>query len=252
MGKLAGRTAIVTGAGGGIGSAIAKLLSREEARVACLDIDGEQVSRTVVEMKQSDHQAIACVCDVADADAVDAAVATVSEAFGSIHILVNCAATITPMGPIVELAEEDWDHALGVNLKSVFLLCKRVIPEIARAGGGSIVNLASNFGHVGLAGRAAYCASKGGVISFTRCLALDHARDNIRVNSISPGSVETPRGAKQYGSIERMREIRGPLHPIGRIGKPEEVAAAALFLVCDDAAFMTGADIVVDGGYIAR
>jgi NAD(P)-dependent dehydrogenase (short-subunit alcohol dehydrogenase family) len=134
----------------------------------------------------------------------------------------------------------------------VFLMCKHVIPSMIAAGGGAIVILASNFGHVSLPGRTAYSATKGGLLSMTRALALDHAAENIRVNSISPGSIETDRGRRQYGSIERMRQERAHLHPIGRMGLPEEVAAAALFLTSSESSFMTGADMLIDGGYTAR
>jgi NAD(P)-dependent dehydrogenase (short-subunit alcohol dehydrogenase family) len=120
------------------------------------------------------------------------------------------------------------------------------------AGGGAIVIIASNFGHVSLPGRTAYSATKGGLLSLTRALALDHIGQNIRVNSISPGSIETDRGRRQYGSIERMRQERAHLHPIGRMGLPEEVAYAALFLACHESSFMTGADMLIDGGYTAR
>ena len=252
MPKLDGKTAIITGAGGGIGGAIARLYAAEGARVACVDVDAEEAARTVREIEANGGTAIACVNDVSRATDVAQAVDKIRRAFGAIHILVNSVATLTPRVSVIELSEEDWDRAFAVNVKSVFLMCKHVIPSMIEAGGGAIVILASNFGHVTLPGRTAYSATKGGLLSLTRALALDHVAQNIRVNSISPGSIETDRGRRQYGSIERMREERAHLHPIGRMGRPEEVATAALFLACNESSFMTGADMLIDGGYTAR
>jgi NAD(P)-dependent dehydrogenase (short-subunit alcohol dehydrogenase family) len=252
MAKLQDKTAIITGAGGGIGGAIARLYAAEGARVACVDVDAEGAATTVSDIEAKGGTAVACVADVSRAAEVVKAVRLTLNLFGSIHVLVNSVATITPRVSVVDLSEEDWDRTFAVNIKSVFLMCKHVIPAMAEAGGGSIVILASNFGHVSLPGRAAYSATKGGLLSITRALALDHIGQNIRVNSISPGSIETDRGRRQYGSIEQMRRERAPLHPIGRMGLPEEVASAALFLACDDSSFMTGSDMLIDGGYTAR
>jgi NAD(P)-dependent dehydrogenase (short-subunit alcohol dehydrogenase family) len=252
MAKLQDKTAIITGAGGGIGGAIARLYAAEGARVACVDVDAEGAGTTVRDIEAKGGTAVACVADVSRATEVAKAVRLTLDSFGSIHVLVNSVATITPRVSVVELSEDDWDRAFAVNIKSVFLMCKHVIPAMVEAGGGSIVILASNFGHVSLPGRAAYSATKGGLLSMTRALALDHIGQNIRVNSISPGSIETDRGRRQYGSIEQMRRERAPLHPIGRMGLPEEVAYAALFLACDESSFMTGSDMLIDGGYTAR
>jgi NAD(P)-dependent dehydrogenase (short-subunit alcohol dehydrogenase family) len=252
MAKLQDKTAIITGAGGGIGGAIARLYAAEGARVACVDVDAEGAATTVSDIEAKGGTAVACVVDVSRAAEVVKAVRLIVDLFGSIHVLVNSVATITPRVSVVDLSEEDWDRTFAVNIKSVFLMCKHVIPAMVEAGGGSIVILASNFGHVSLPGRAAYSATKGGLLSMTRALALDHVGQNIRVNSISPGSIETDRGRRQYGSIEQMRRERAPLHPIGRMGLPEEVAYAALFLACDESSFMTGSDMLIDGGYTAR
>jgi NAD(P)-dependent dehydrogenase (short-subunit alcohol dehydrogenase family) len=252
MAKLQDKAAIITGAGGGIGGAIARLYAAEGARVACVDVDAEGAATTVSDIEAKGGTAVACVVDVSRATEVAKAVRLTLDLFGSIHVLVNSVATITPRVSVVDLSEEDWDRAFAVNIKSVFLMCKHVIPAMAEAGGGSIVILASNFGHVSLPGRAAYSATKGGLLSMTRALALDHVGQNIRVNSISPGSIETDRGRRQYGSIEQMRRERAPLHPIGRMGLPEEVAYAALFLACEESSFMTGSDMLIDGGYTAR
>jgi NAD(P)-dependent dehydrogenase (short-subunit alcohol dehydrogenase family) len=252
MPKLQGKTAIITGAGGGIGGAIARLYAAEGARVACVDIDANDAAKTVRDIEAQGGSAIACVNDVSRAAEVAQAVAATQRAFGPIHILANSVATLTPRVSVLELTEEDWDRAFAVNIKSVFLMCKHVIPSMIEAGGGAIVVIASNFAHVTLPGRTAYSATKSGLLGLTRALALDHVGQNIRVNSISPGSIETDRGRRQYGSIEKMREERAHLHPIGRMGTPEEVAYAALFLACHESSFMTGADILIDGGYTAR
>jgi NAD(P)-dependent dehydrogenase (short-subunit alcohol dehydrogenase family) len=252
MKRLVGKVAIVTGAGGDIGRAIGRLLAEEGARVACADVDADAAQATVGAITQAGGEAIICHNDVSIGKEVEAVVRATVGAFGAVHILVTCASVVTPTSTVVDLSEEDWDRAFAVNLKSIFLMCKHAVPAIIEAGGGTIVNVASQLGHVGMPGRSAYSATKGGTLSLTRGLALDHAGQNIRVNSLSPGTIATQRGVEQYGSLERMQEIRAPLHPIGRVGTAEEVARAALFLVSEDSSFMTGADLLVDGGYAAQ
>ena len=251
MPRLDDKVAIVTGGGGGIGGAICKLFAAEGAKVAAVDVDRDGTEGVIEEIEGAGGEAIACINDVSQAQEVEAVVAAAKAAFGAVHILVNCAAVITPTVDVVGLSEEDWDRALAVNLKSIFLMSKHAVPAIAEAGGGTIVNIASQLGHVGMAGRAAYVATKSATIGLTRVLALDHADQNIRVNSLSPGQIETQRAIAHYGSMERMRELRTPLHPIGRVGTVEEVAEAALFLATDASSFMTGADLLFDGGYTA-
>ena len=252
MKKLAEKIAIVTGAGGGIGGTISRVFAAEGARVACVDVDAAAAEETVHRISEMGGEAIVCHSDVSNGKGAESAVRAALEAFGAVQMLVNCAAVLTPTCRVTELSEEDWDRAFAVNLKSIFLMCKHAVPALIAAGGGNIINVASQLGHVGMPGRSAYCATKGGTHSLTRVLALDHADQNIRVNSLSPGQIATQRGVKQYGSLERLQEIRAPLHPIGRIGTPEEVARAALFLACDDSSFMTGADLLIDGGYTAQ
>ncbi len=252
MNKLAERTAIVTGAGGGIGGAIARLFAEEGARVACADVDVATGEATAKAIADAGGEAIVCRNDVSIGSEAESVVRATLDAFGAVGILVNCASVMTPTCSVMELSEEDWDLAFAVNLKSVFLMCKHAVPAMIEAGGGNIVNVTSQLGHVGSPGRAAYSATKGGTLSLTRVLALDHADQNIRVNSLSPGTIATQRGVRQYGSLQRMQELRAPLHPIGRVGTVEEVARAALFLVSDDSSFMTGADLLIDGGYTAQ
>ncbi len=252
MKRLADKIAIVTGAGGGIGGAISRVFAAQGARVACVDVDAAAAEETVHRISEMGGEAIVCHSDVSNGRGAESAVRAALEAFGAVQILVNCAAVLTPTCRVTELSEEDWDRAFAVNLKSIFLMCKHAVPALIAAGGGNIINVASQLGHVAMPGRSAYCATKGGTHSLTRVLALDHADQNIRVNSLSPGQIATQRGVKQYGSLERLQKIRAPLHPIGRIGTPEEVARAALFLACDDSSFMTGADLLIDGGYTAQ
>ncbi len=242
----------MTGAGGGIGGAISRLLAEEGARVACVDVDAAAAEETARRISEMGGEAIVCHSDISIGKGAESAVRAALEAFGAVQILVNCAAVLTPICRVTELSEEDWDRAFAVNLKSIFLMCKHAVPALVEAGGGNIINVASQVSHVGMPGCSAYCATKGGTHSLTRVLALDHADQNIRVNSLSPGQIATQRGVKRYGSLERLQEIRAPLHPIGRIGTPEEIARAALFLACDDSSFMTGADLLIDGGYTAQ
>jgi NAD(P)-dependent dehydrogenase (short-subunit alcohol dehydrogenase family) len=174
------------------------------------------------------------------------------ERFGRIDVLVNAAATVTPIETVVDLAVEDWDRAFAVNLRGAFLAAKAVIPHMAAVGGGSIVNVASEIGMVGSPKRSAYGASKAGLIHLTKVLALDHAGAGIRVNAISPGAVMTDRLLRRFGTEAATEAALRDLYPLGRIGRPDEIAAGILFLASDEAAFMTGANLVMDGGYTAR
>ncbi len=165
-------------------------------------------------------------------------------------MLVNTAATDDPLGDTVELDEADWNRALAVNLTGVFLVAKYGIPKLRAAGGGSIVIVASQLGQVAaVPRRPAYVTSKAALIQLARSMALDHATERIRVNTVSPGAIETNRLLKRYGTIEAVRKALVPFHPMGRLGLPEEIANGALFLASDEASFMTGADLVIDGGY---
>ncbi len=191
--KLVDKSAIVTGAGGGIGGAISRLLAEEGARVACVDVDAAAAEETVHRISEMGGEAIVCHSDVSNGKGAESAVRAALEAFGAVQILVNCAAVLTPTCRVTELSEEDWDRAFAVNLKSRFLMCKHAVPALIAAGGGNIINVASQLGYVGMPGRSAYCATKGGTHSLTRVLALDHADQNIRVNSLSPGQIATQR-----------------------------------------------------------
>ncbi|SFB16164.1 NAD(P)-dependent dehydrogenase, short-chain alcohol dehydrogenase family [Rhizobium sp. NFR07] len=238
---LKGRVAIVTGAGGDIGYATAKAFAEAGASVALLDLHAVENADAMFPI----------ACDIADPAAVEAAVDKVVAKFGRIDMIVNNAAAETPLGTVCDIPLESWKRTLDVNLTGAFLLCKYAIPHMRRQG-GVILNIASQLGHVTTPGRAAYSASKAALHSLTRSLALDHAADGIRAVSLSPGAVLTSRVTRQAGGEEQAVAALAPLHPIGRIGTPQEIAATALFLVSDGAAFITGTDVLVDGGYTAR
>ena len=240
--SLKGKAAIVTGAGGGIGGAIARAFAQAGARVACLDLDLKNI-----------HEAenfLAIRCDVASESDTFKAVEQAAKTFGGLHVLVNAAAMRDPTATVLELDLAAWNRVFAVNVGGAFLMSKWVVPHMARAGGGSIIHIASQLGTVGTPGRVAYCSTKGALITMAKAMAADHAAQNIRVNTLSPGAVETERMLR-FGSMKKAREILGPKHLLNRLGQPEEIAAAALFLASDASSFMTGSDLRVDGGYNA-
>ena len=249
--RLDGKPAIVVGAALGIGRAIALAFADAGAKVACLDIDEAAASETAARIKRASGTAMAHRCDVTSeasiADAVKAAIA----AHGGPRVLVNGAAMREPTGTIVELEPADWNRAIAVNLSGAYLMSRAVIPHMANASGGSIIHIASQMGRVGAAGRGVYCATKGALIQLAKVMAVDHARDNIRVNTLSPGAVETERVSFRYGSMADARTQAIPKHPIGRLGQVEEIGRAALYLASDASSFMTGSDLLIDGGYTA-
>jgi NAD(P)-dependent dehydrogenase (short-subunit alcohol dehydrogenase family) len=245
---LTGKVALVSGAGGGICREIARAFAEAGAAVACLDIDAPSAEETARLAEAAGRgRAIARHCDVAVEGDVTSAVAGVAATFGRLDILVSGAACRDPGGTVLETSVADWERVLAVNLTSSFLLSRAALPLMISGGGGSIMLIASQLGRVGSAGRAAYCATKGALIQLAKVLAIDHAAQNIRVNALSPGAVETQR----YGSFEAARQEIGPKHLLGRLGQPQEIAAAAVFLASDAASFVTGSDLLVDGGYTA-
>lgn len=246
-GKLDGQVALVTGGGGAIGGAICRLYAKEGAKVLVADLRAEEAQAVAGEIGAA---AQPFELDVSDPAQGSAAVAAAVEAFGGLHVLVNVAAAVTPDAPVETLALEEWNKAFAVNLTGPFLMSKFAVPEIRKAGGGAIVNIASQLGTIGVPNRSAYCTTKAAIIHLTTILASEVARDNIRVNSISPGVIQTPRTLRRFDKVEEFQASRGPLHMLGRVGQPEEVAKAALFLASDDASFTTATDILVDGGYI--
>jgi meso-butanediol dehydrogenase / (S,S)-butanediol dehydrogenase / diacetyl reductase len=255
MKEFENRIAIVTGTTG-IGSAISRRLATGGCRVTACGIERDANRRLQEETQSAGLTLQVELCDVSHAEQVRATVAKTVATFGGLDIIVNAAA-IHPFGTVVETDVDTWNRCMMVNVGSIFLLAHFGIPEMKKRGGGAIVNLSSVQGYACQRGVAAYATSKGAVHSLTRALALDHARDHIRVNSISPGSIRTPmlaRSAAHFGpevATETMFERFGASHPLGRIGAPEEVAELAAFLVSDKSGFCTGGDYLVDGGLLA-
>ena len=251
MGRLDGKVAVVTAAAGGIAGASARRFAAEGASVLVCDIDLDGAARTVADIVAAGGTARARHCDVADPESTEGAVEAAIDAFGTIQILMNGAAAREPVANVVDLPLAEWERAMRINLTGIFLMCKYAIPKIAAAGGGSVINVASQLGSVVVPNRPAYVTSKAAVIQLSRSMALDFAKDNVRVNSLSPGATETGRLLEHYDTMEDVRRALVPLHPIGRLGQPEDLADAALFLASDESAFVTGHDLIVDGGYTA-
>lgn len=252
------RVALVTGAAQGIGEAIARLLAERGYAVAALDAqaEGQAVADTIT---QPGAKARFWRCDVTDEAAVQTTIADVQSAFGRIDALINNAGVVL-VKPLLETTWADYRRVADVNLGGTFLLCKHVIPSMRAQGGGSIINMASVSGHVGQTDHAVYGATKGAIIAFTRALAWEVAGDHIRVNSISPGSVDTPmlRGdvaleAQRSGRpVEAIRHERELEQAFRRWADPREIAEAVAFLASDGASFITGTDLLVDGGWVAK
>ena len=252
MRRLEDKVAVIAGAGRGIGAAIARAFAAEGAAVQCLDIDAGAAEAIAAELGASGRRAGAAHCDVRDSASVRAGVEAAVAAFGRIDIVVANAATVTPLATVDALAEEDWRNALDVNLTGAFLLCKHAVPHLRANGSGSVILTASQMGRVAYNGQAAYCATKGALIQLAKVMALDHAGEGIRVNTLSPGGTATTRLEARFGTLERAETEWGPTHPVGRLGRPEEIAAGVVFLASDESSFMTGADLLIDGGYSAR
>lgn len=255
MREFTKKVALVTGTTG-IGRAIAIRFAEGGANVVVCGIDksaNEELSRQAVAHGQALELEL---CDVSNADAVRSLVGKIVARLGGLDIIVNAAA-IHLFGNVVETSPEDWNRSMAVNVSGIYLTSHFGVPEMKRRGGGAIINLASVQGYACQRGVAAYATSKGAIHSLTRALALDHAADNIRVNSISPGSIRTPmlaRSAQHFApdvSVEDSFQRFGSQHPLGRIGTPEEVAELAAFLASDRAAFCTGGDYLIDGGLLA-
>jgi NAD(P)-dependent dehydrogenase (short-subunit alcohol dehydrogenase family) len=249
--SLAGQCAVVTGAGTGIGRAVAIAFAGAGAQVACVDLNAVGAEATRVEAEKRGQRCIAVACDVADESAVAAAAAQISAVFPAVHVLLNGAATHDPNGSVIELSLADWNRVMAVNVGGAFLMSRALLPSMIAAGGGSIIHIASQMGSVAAARRAVYCTSKGALIQLAKAMAVDHAAQNVRVNTLSPGAVETERLVRRFGDMETARRVSGPKHLLGRLGQPDEIASAALFLASDASRFMTGADLLVDGGYNA-
>ena len=245
--RLEGKVALVTGAGSGIGRATAAALAREGAAVMCADLNLDGARETVEAIEAADGQAVARSLNVRDEDDVRDALEATATQLGALHILVNNAG--------IGGRNHTWDDLIEVNLNGVYYGLKHGAPLIEAFGGGSIVSLSSILGLIGIPGASddgiGYTASKHGVVGLTRAYALNYARRGVRVNCVNPGFVETPLTAPLWDDPDRLESTTGR-HPIGRLGQPEEIANAILFLVSEDASFITGVALPVDGGYTAQ
>jgi len=251
--SLEDKVAIVTGAASGIGRGIALSLAKMGAFVAALDIDETRGATTAKEIEARGGEAVFLKCDVGSSAACRSAVATILELSGKVDILCNCAGIATRKD-IVDLTEEEWDRALDVTLKSVYLLSHEVVPHMIRAGGGSIINIGSGWSLKGGPRAAAYCAAKGGVVNLTRAMAIDYGKHNIRVNCVCPGDIDTPMLHSECAQLGQDKDAflhEAANRPLARIGTPEDVANAVLFLASPMSNWITGAALVVDGGGLA-
>jgi len=250
MARLKDKVAIITGGGSGIGRATCLLFAREGAKVVVADYIAEGGNETVRQISAADGQAVFVQADVSKSADVRNMIGAAVRNYGRVDILFNNAGIEGPSTKLANLKEEDWDRVIAIDLTSVYLGMKYVIPEMIKQGGGVILSTASVAGLVGFQGSGAYAAAKAGVINLTRLAALEYADKNIRVNCICPGVIETPMVERVMGGRPRERVVRS--EPIGRLGRPEDIANAALFLASDESSFATGAPFIIDGGYVAR
>ena len=253
MTRLAGKVALITGAGTGIGRAIALAFAREGASVAVAGRRLEKVKETASEIEKQGGAALALQCDVSRAKDADRAAAQTAKEFGKLNVLVNNAGTLS-VSTVDSISEEDWDRVITVNLKGPFLTSRAALKEFRKNGGGTIVNIGSVLGLVAMKDRAAYCASKGGVTMLTKAMALDHAHENVRVNCICPSIIETELVKGLFDDSEqgkRLKQSRMGTIPLGRFGKPADVAELAVFLASEESSWLTGAAIPLDGGLTA-
>lgn len=252
FGFLDGKVALVTGAGSGIGRATALAFAREGAKVVAADIQVKGGQETVGMIVDAGGEAIFVRTDVSKAVEVEAMVNKTTKTYGRLDCACNIAGIGGDVASTVDCTEENWDKTIDTNLKGVWLCMKYEIPEMLKQGSGAIVNMASAAGLIGLPGFPAYCASKGGIIQLTRVAALEYAKAGIRVNAVCPGVIRTPMLDKATGGKPDIEAQFAALEPVGRMGTPEEVAEAVLWLCSDAASFVTGHPLVVDGGLVAQ
>lgn len=251
--KLAQRAAVITGAGSGIGQAMALRFAGEGARILAADVNAAAAEATAGRIRSDGGTCQPFTVDVTEPDQVQAMIEQALAAFGRIDILCNNAG-IGSTTDVVACAPDEWDRVMTVNVKSVYLGCRYALPHMTAQGSGVIINTASVAGMVGIVKRAAYCASKGAVIALTRQVAIEYVGQGIRVNCLCPGTVDSPwveRLLQQADDRAAARQALEARQPMGRLGTPEEVAGAALYLASDDAAFITGTGLVIDGGWTA-
>jgi NAD(P)-dependent dehydrogenase (short-subunit alcohol dehydrogenase family) len=253
--RFDGKAVVVTGGGSGIGKATAERFFEDGARVAIFEISRKNGEAAVAELKRKGHDPLLLIGDVSKSADVKRMVKAALKKMGRIDVLFNNAGILVE-GTIERVSERDYDRIMAINVKGTFLVSKEVIPIMLRQGKGAIVNNASCSGLVGDRDAIAYNTSKGAVVLMTKCLALDYAQKNIRANCVCPGEIETPmfhqEAHSRKMSIEKYRKVLSEVHPIGRLGVPEEVANVVLFLASDDASFITGTAFSVDGGYTCQ
>src|SRR5438270_3019420 len=249
--KLAGKVALVSGAGRRYRPGNLSRLRRGRSGRSLLRYRCTVGRRNRASCRNAGGRAIAQPSGVSVEAQSEAAAAATHRAFGRVDILVSGAAPHDPSGTVLETSLADWDRVVAVNLTGSFLLSRAVLPHMIEVGGGSIIFIASQLGRVGSAGRAAYCATKGALIQLAKVMAIDHSAQNIRVNTLSPGAVETQRTLNRYGSFAAANREIGPKHVLGRLGRPSEIAPAAVYLASEAASFVTGSDPLIDGGYTA-
>ena len=242
--KLQGKVALVTGFGSGLGQAIAIMFAKEGAAVAGISKTEAKGLETTAIIEKAGGKALFRAGDVCDSAQLAALIGDTVKRFGGLDILVNSAGVRTN-GSITEITEDDWDRTLDTNLRAVFVASRLAIPEMQKRGGGVILHIAARSGMLGQAGRAAYCASKGGMVTLTEAMAMDHAKDRIRVNCICPGPTRTP--MVDTSTPEKLARYKTRV-PIGRIGEPDDIAYAAVYLASDEASMVTAAILPVDGG----
>jgi NAD(P)-dependent dehydrogenase (short-subunit alcohol dehydrogenase family) len=244
--RFSDKVAFVTGAASGIGRATAVAFATEGARVAILDLTEDALAETADAVRNAGTQVLVIACDVSKPEQVEAAIGQVVETFGRLDIAFNNAGVENKAAPVAEIALDEWDRILDINLRGTFVCMKHELAQMVRQGSGVIVNTSSGAGVRGVAGGASYAASKHAIIGLTKSAALDYAKQNIRVNAILPGNIETPMMDRfTNGDIQKAID----LEPVGRLGKPEEIADAVLWMSADLGAFVTGAAISVDGGW---
>jgi len=254
--ELQGKTAIVTGGGSGIGKAVCLLFAREGAKIVAADIDELQGKKTVETIRFSGGHATFVKCDVTKIEDTENVVKEAVRTYGKLDGLYNNAG-INPIGTVVDTPMEVYDKVMNINLRGMFTLSKHAIPEMKKnPNGGAIVNISSGDFLLTWFAEAAYVASKGGIIGLTKAMAVDHAKDKIRVNVLLPGTIKTPLTEKAVadvaargGNVQEVMDFMIGCHPMGRLGEPEEVVRVAMFLLSDDASFVTGCVMTVDGGY---
>jgi NAD(P)-dependent dehydrogenase (short-subunit alcohol dehydrogenase family) len=260
--RLKNKTAIVTGAGTGIGKAIAKAFAAEGARVSLCGRSEDTLNQTAIEIRQARGQALVSPCDVTDSAQVNDMVRQTVNKFGTLNVLVNNAGARGSIGTIEDLTEAEWQRVFDIDAKGTWLCSKSAIPEIRRAGGGSIIMISSISAHIGQAKQGCYNAAKAAQESLMRCMALDFAKDRIRVNSICPAWVLTEMNRAQIAEMEanpdrvfppgfRYKDLLA-MHPIGRLGLPEDVAWASIYLASDESSWVTGSSMTIDGGYTCQ